>query len=414
MRDDYLQREGLSIDIIEELDAFRLRRYQGARVEMWNRGVFRGVSLGGETDIIHYDVGGMYPTIMILLNLSSENVKLASLGSVVRGRYVFNAHNGIVEIPDSYCGQVRLHVGKRDSVTREFMLRFRLLRQQYRSAKRESSLMESQQRAIKLIMNMTYGYHGLEFSRYGSYLVALATTGTGRFIMDEIIKLARQHSDVTLIECDTDGVYTQGVDISKSINSRLNSIFKDYKYASLLRVSTNRYDGMISYSMKNYVLRKGNKNLFKGASFHGRNVPLVCQHALQRFATAIFNKEKLSEVWKEFLDLRMRPLKEFTMSVQFRKQEYEKGTMYSKLSRKLEKMSWGQDIYYVKTCDGYTPLGTVSDAQLRLMLDTQYYMNRIRDVVKRLTDAAGGVEEVQVRKGGKAFIAGKTKLHEWM
>jgi len=390
-----------------------IRRYQGAYVHVWNKGLFKAVPDEGKW-VTHVDVGSMYPTMMIVLNLSSENVRLLSVKPYM-GKFEFDAENGVVEIPDTYRGQVRLQIGKLDSVTRRFMLRFRDLRAEYK--KLGGKLGESKQRGVKLIMNMTYGYHGLEFSRYGSFLVAIATAGSGRFIMHNIIKLCEQYDDIILIECDTDGLYYFGRDISGEINNMLqNELFKDYEYGKILGVGTNLYDGMISYSMKNYILRKGDKNKFKGSSFHGRHMPRICQTVLTRFTDAVFAGEKFSAVWKEFQNLRAFPLREFTMSVQLGMlpESYDPDTMYADLSKQLDEPIWGQDIYYVKTVNGYRALGTLSDSVIRRTLDVKYYKGRIQGIVNRLRDSVYGMRETQVRKGGRKMKADRIKLHEWM
>jgi len=148
-------------------------------------------------------------------------------------------------------------------------------------------------------------------------------------------------------------------------------------------------------------------------------MPPICRVALNKFARAIFDKQSLRKVWREFHDLRKFPLREFTMSVTLRKDPhgteygYDEHTMYADLSEKLgEDVVWGQDVYYVKTKTGYVPLGTIPDSKLLRMVDRKYYLGRIRDVVKRLEWAAHGTKIIKV--GRRKMITGKTKLHEFM
>jgi len=53
-----------------------VRRYQGALVQVFRRGVFLS---DGRLQVQHVDVRSMYPTIMIVFNLSPENVQLVDL-----------------------------------------------------------------------------------------------------------------------------------------------------------------------------------------------------------------------------------------------------------------------------------------------------------------------------------------------
>ena len=220
-----------------------------------------------------------------------------------------------------------------------------------------------------------------------------------------------------MLEVDTDGIITQGRDISARINDRIHEKFRDYPLHEMLRVEVERFDGVIIHAMKNYVLKDGDRILFKGSGFKGRHLPPICYTALHRFARAVFDKENLRSVWSEFSNLREYPLRDFSMNVSLNKRpdQYHADTLYADLAKKLgDAIIWGQDVTYVKTVSGYTPLGTVPDAKLRETIDYKYYSGRIRDVVGRLMDAVNAVEEVQVRKGGRKLKASKTKLHEWM
>jgi len=269
-------------------------------------------------------------------------------------------------------------------------------------------------------MNATYGYHGLEYSRYGSFLVAILTVATGRLIMKEIIRIVDEDDRCEKLECDTDGLYHYGVDLSDQINDAVGRLFADYPLHHYLRVDTNKYLGMLVYRAKNYVLLDCDDNLkFKGSAFHGRHMPPICRTALNDFARAIFDKKPLSRVWRDYHDLRKFPLREFTMSVTLRKDPhgteygYDEHTMYHDLSTKLgEDVVWGQDVYYVKTVKGYVPLGTIPDSKLLRMVDRKYYLGRIRDVVKRLEWAAHGTKIIKV--GRRKMITGKTKLDGFM
>jgi len=142
-----IARSELENGVLSRLRTLGLRRYQGAFTGVLRRGIFRG-------DIVHFDVKSMYPVLMLVLNLSSKNVSLLSRGSYT-GRYVFDFERGIVEVPDKYLGQIRVRVGREDSVTRKFMLKFLKLRERLRKG-RQTPAKRSHQLAIKLIMQYVW------------------------------------------------------------------------------------------------------------------------------------------------------------------------------------------------------------------------------------------------------------------
>lgn len=372
--------------IVEDIWDVWMRRYEGAFVSCWNTGLY--VSIDDEAAIWHIDVKGMYPSIMIMLNLSPESTRILEVKDYT-GKYGFG--EDFVEVPDRSVGQLRLSVESKDSITRRSMIRFRGMREQIRVDKQMTDRQrEGAQKGVKLTMNAGYGYHGLEFARYGFFPIAIATAATGRLGMKTIEKVCDEQ-DVTKLECDTDGLYEFGHNIADIVNERFHSMFECYApFNKYVGVDVNRYDAMLVYSAKNYILRRDGHNRFKGSAFHGRHMPHICRVALERFADAVFAGEPFRTVWKDFEDLREFPLKEFTMNVQFRKDpsSYHGTTMYAKLARKIgEHARWGDDIYYVKLKDDYYPVGHFSDDVLKRRLDYGYYMQRIKDVVGRLSEA---------------------------
>lgn len=360
------------------LDVY-VRHYQGAFVDCFNTGLYIG-------DIFHIDCKSMYPSIMIMLNLSPESTRVLER-SVWSGKYDFGVD--FVEVPDSRVGQLRLGLAAEDSVTRRIMVNFREMRERIRS-KPKTKATEGHEKGIKVLMNAIYGYHGLEYARYGFFPIAIATTSVGRLIMQTIIKIC-QEQGVTLLEVDTDGIYQQGKDVGDIVNRELRSMFECYSpFSQYVGVDVNLYDAILVYSAKNYILRKDGHNRFKGSAFHGRHMPRICRVALEKFTDAFFTGDSVKSVWSDFVDLRGYPLNLFTMSVQFRKdpREYESTTMYANLARKIgEHVRYGENIYYVKCKSGYYPIGYFKDSELKRRIDYGYYMGRVRDVVKRLFEA---------------------------
>jgi len=361
------------------------RLYQGAIVELFNVGVFRSV---GELTVRKVDVKSMYPTGMILGNLSSESVVLKSVRPYT-GKFRFTPTEW--EIPDATLGQVTITIDKEDSVSRRFMLDYMALRA---NARGDDSLSDaekaSKQLAIKLVMNMTYGYHGLVFSRYGAFPVALGATGWGRFVMKQIISISID-KEATPIECDTDGLLLQSAlsELTTLLTRSLRTQFSDwgFEYAHVIKVDEDLIDALIMKSMKNYVTLERGEIKFHGSAFHGRHMPRCIRTALERFARTIFDEGDLRKTRLDLLNLRQYQLRDFTMNMTLGKEpnSYEKGTLSWQLARQVDEAYWGETVSFVKTIEGYTALGVKSDKWIERNIDRKYYRNRINDALSRLT-----------------------------
>jgi len=345
--------------------------YQGAYCDCFNKGLFLG-------DIIKYDLKSMYPSIMIVFNLSPESTRLIERKPYT-GEYRFNGR--VIEIPDEKLGQLVVETAVEDSVSRKELIPLMKLRESYKKQGNKSG-----QLAIKIVMNSLYGYNGLRFARYGSFVVAVVCAAIGRYIIKIVLDVCREYN-VLPLELDTDGLLTQGEDISDEINRRIHEFFKQYEYAHFLRVETERFDGALVYASKNYVLKDGNRLIFKGSAFKGRHHPPICRIALERFVRALFNGEKINDVWREFYDLKRFPFQNFIMEIEMGKDydEYKGDALAKQLAAQLGMVgAFDQSIRFVKTVNGYVPLGVKKREELERMLDYNYYRERIRSVVQRV------------------------------
>lgn len=350
---------------------------------MFNRGTFIG-------NVVKLDLKSQYPSIMIILNLSPESLHFINRQPYT-GKYYITPT--LIEVPDEVIGQLRVNIDKADSISRQELLEFSKSRAEYRKIKDKEH--ESMQLAIKIMSNALYGYNGMEYARYGSFLVAIITTAIGRLMMNTMIELGRELNDVTLIEADTDGLFVQSgrSDLLEIMNEKVREIFDGFDYQNAIRVDADEYDGMISVKMKNYVLltKKGDI-LFKGAGFRGRHIPRICDRILHDTAEAIFEDRATLEVWQKYRSLNAFPLDDFVMTVELRtdpsKYAHE-GSLYAKLASKVENVEWGDEIRYVKTVQGYIPRGYMADEDLKKILDYKYYRKRMKKMVERLTVVLG-------------------------
>lgn len=353
------------------------RRYQGAEVEVFERGIHR-------KDVKHVDVKSMYPMIMIVLNLSPESLRLLRTKAYT-GQYIITPT--YIEIPDATIGkQLIIEVAEEDSISRRLLSEFYDRRQAYRNEKAPG--WQGRQNTMKLIMNSIYGYNGMEWSRYGSYLVAIVVTAIGRFILKAALKWLKAQG-CTPLEMDTDGIYVKGEFDPEELTRHIQGLFESFELREKLRLDAKDYEGMIVIRMKNYFLRSRGKNVFKGSGFHGRGVPLVCKHALDRIVDALFEDEPVMPVWVECEGtLFTASLRELEMTCNPSKPagEYDEGNMYAKLLKQLPNFEWGGEVRYVRCVDEYVPLGARPDSELLEKIDYNYYHGRMMGVVERLLE----------------------------
>jgi len=364
------------------------RLYQGAIVELFNVGVYRS-----PPPVRKVDVNSMYPTGMIVGNLSPESVTLKHVRPYT-GKFRFTPTEW--EIPDNVLGQVTIKIDKEDSITRRFMLDYMALRARIRKNKKLVEVeRESRQSAVKLTMNYTYGYNGLIHSRYGSFLVAIASCGFGRFVMGEIIDESVEVHGATSLECDTDGLILQSElsDLTTLLTKHLRELFSGwgFEYANVITVGEDIIDAIIMKSMKNYVTLEKGEVKFHGSAFHGRHMPRCVRTALERFAKAIFDGEDLRRVRLGLLNLKNYELRDFTMNITLGKtpESYTRGTLGWQLSRQVDEAYFGETVSFVKTLNAYTALGVKSDKWIRRNVDRRYYRTRINDALSRLSTPLG-------------------------
>lgn len=195
--------DGPNKDRFKEIFSGKKKAYQGGFVRCYRIGLFK--------NIIHIDFTSMYPSIMIMANLSPETVFLIELKPYT-GEYHFadDGDYAIIEVPDANLKKqvvCRVYMAS-DSVARGKLMEFRNVRAELKAAfkKSKDASLKSRQWAYKILQNVVYGYNGLQFARYGNVLVALLTTALGRlFIQNKVHELEKQGKIV--IQVDTDGLY---------------------------------------------------------------------------------------------------------------------------------------------------------------------------------------------------------------
>jgi len=360
--------------------------FGGAVVKLHGAGAF--------FDVKKLDFKSMYPSIMMCFNLDAATVKLAKRSWPPTKFWI---KGDMINIPDPKLGDTLLRVDlSYDSVTRgkfvELMHRRAEIKRQLKKDPLNKAFY-SQQWAIKVAMNATFGYHGNRYARFGSVLVALATTGIAReyITAGENFVVARGGK---LIETDTDGLYYIGPTLSKDFNDYLRSLVPAPFESKYLTVETEEFDAGIFYEEKNYLLKDGENIIFHGSGLKGRHIPRICDDALECAVNSYFAGESVIDSLHQFYRLDKFPYRRFIMTAIISKnpQDYSEDTMYRQLcaefARRGQKLKYGDEVQYVKTVRGYRAAHFHAPGEL---LDYKYYKKRIADVLSRVLQPTLGL-----------------------
>lgn len=380
------------------------KAYQGALINLITPGVFH--------DITKLDFKSMYPTILVCFNYSPETIYDVHIHEKeVLPKWVDITGNKI-SIYDKYLGIITVKVNLNvDSVTRRVIKRWMEWREQLKKEQKkhpEKAELQSQQWAIKVLMNAMTGYHGMQWASCGCYPIIAHVTGHGRYWIDEATDLLLSNG-VTVIERDTDGIYYKGEDYSLEVNELIKNLIPEQFERDVIKVESEKYESGIFYDEKGYVLRKMNNELvFHGSGLHGRHIPNLCDKVLERVAHAILDGENVINVLNDVgRNMKQLPLSDFVMTVELSKRpdKYADVNQYGKLIQRCKMynipITWGTEIQFIKTRDkSYLPLGV----DVPFVIDYNYYAERVASVVERLLHVSHSYNHKQIvtcLKGGK-------------
>lgn len=399
------------------------KAYQGALINLIKPGVYENIG--------KLDFKSMYPSILVCFNYSPESIydthihgtenesickycedvncsecSLNSLGAWV------DIKGNKISVWDKYLGIITVKANLDcDSITRKVIKEWMAWRSQLKAEQKkhpEKLELESQQWAIKVLMNAMSGYHGMQWG-CGCYPIIAHVTGHGRYWIDEATRSIIANG-ATAIERDTDGIYYVGeTDYASQVTELIRGLIPEQFDKSVIKVDSEKYSAGIFYDEKGYVLRKTDgKLVFHGSGLKGRHIPRLCDKALERVAVAILEKEDVADLLSDIgRNIKSWTQADFIMTAELKKRpdEYSNKNQYGKLIQKMKSanipVAWGSEIQYVKTRDrGFLPLG-VSD---QINVDYGYYMQRIAAVVERVLRVTHSYNKKQIvtcLKGGR-------------
>lgn len=377
-------------------------KFEGASVELFKRGWFR--------DVYKYDFGSMYPHIMWSIGIGPDNTTLVTTNPYGPFKCWREGSIRYYSVPDKNFNVNFLIKVEGESDVANFIKE--LLKQRLelkKEAKRleeagqwkEFEKVESQQYALKVVLNSVYGQNGAGFLRYGSGPVAVMVTCIGR----QLISFLKDMAGDGAIEIDTDGLYTDRRYSLDKIVDQLNfyTMF-ELLGEPVMKVDEDVYVGGWFHRAKNYLLLKKDKKTGKvymvkhGGAFKGTKLPPLFDQIIDRVGLLLLVKgpqEALREA-RKCLDLSQYGPEDFVQQIRLQK-DPEGYASQSNLSMQVALDAQaktglvpkvGNHYRYVKTVRGYE----MFDMEAFSRLDTEYYTGTIEDALGLL-----GFEPAQLR-----------------
>jgi len=178
----------------------------------------------------------------------------------------------------------------------------------------DRTLLGALQQTFKILINSFYGYLAFSQGHWNDYDAANRVTGEGRALVMSLVKRLGELG-ASVIEVDTDGLYfvpPAGRD-EESLMTELEQMLPPGIQLEL----GGRYEAMLSYKMKNYVLldHRG-KLLIKGSGLRSRGIELFQRLWLEEMFRLLLTGRReeipaLVKRWQEDFEAHRVPVKQF-------------------------------------------------------------------------------------------------------
>lgn len=334
-------------------------KYQGALVGLYKDGFFEST--------YKVDFSSMYPSAAQTFNLGPDTTSLVSVESYT-GQYkciIDNKYNWY-RIPTEfeegkfkYDLIVKVRNDKEGFLKKEIteLRKERVkIRKEMKTCKPEDKdILNSQQNAIKVILNSIYGILGLKSSLYGEMISAAAITGMCRWTTTQLINKFKD----TLIELDTDGLILKDKVDPKEINSWLDKLIKDNFNITdnYMQVEMDEFGRSFFYAMKNYIVQHNEDYVVHGSSLKSSKFAPIIDRATKLAIENIFNSKPVEEVIMEAYNFSGLTVDAFTERVNLSKEKREYDDQYDYrlfLAKQVEKktgqiLTKGAQISFVVT-----------------------------------------------------------------
>jgi len=377
------------------------KAYQGGYVMGFRTGIYRPVS--------KIDFVNLYPGVMTAHNFDPYTVDLMRIDGFT-GK-IPRYEDNFITVSDSKVGDVTCRVdNSADSQTRLNFIKYIKMKRELKIPSRTDLLARSRYWVVKLILNGSYGYHGLKYAKWGSVPIAIMTTAIGRWYLHTLCDKTESQWTANL-EGDTDGIYI-GEDISPSeineLAQMVRGLVPEPYDSQWIDLDKDFYEAGLFVDEKNYILKDPSRKelLFHGSGFKGRHIPIICDDALRNVVSAIFEGEDWKRAVKR-ANILPRDLQGYVMRAEFGKTEYAGNSLYAQLAEQCKKCEIpvyaGDSVRYIKTKTGYN----IFETARRKDVDEAYYRRRIAQVIHR---ALKGIEPKLRPRDVQLFMSGQTRL----
>lgn len=393
-------------------------RFEGALVGLYKDGYF--------PQTFKLDFSSMYPSAIQSWNLGLDTTSFVSKLPYT-GKYVFKRDTKYnwYRIPDANFNCDILVKVRNDTegllkseISKLRTERVKIKKQLKTATESERPTLDSQQYAIKVILNSLYGTLGLKSSIYGDMISAMMVTAMCRWLTSNVMQLLKNQ----LVEVDTDGLILDQEVSQEEINKWLDKLMLD-KFGikdNFMQMELDDFGRAYFYAMKNYVIEEGNEYIIHGSSFKASRAAKIVDRAINLAIQHVFNGLPKDEVLAKALDFKNLPLEDFEERVKLSKEPREYDDAYDMrlfLAKQME-MKTGQIAtrgtqinyvvakrslpfpelkpYYKTDGKNYTFVKWIDDTS---QLDLNYY----EDLVLKALDKFGIKKNIQLSLFGDDF-----------
>ncbi len=296
-------------------------RFQGALVGIYKKGWFPYVD--------KIDFTSMYPSAIVTWNLGPDTTKLMAVEKYT-GKYKFSRDEKYnwLRIPDeNFQADLIIRIrhdkdGYLKKYIKELWAERAIIKAEMKKAKAADEMdrlagLDSQQLAIKVILNSIFGFMGLRPSKYGEFATAATITGMCRWTT---LKTIQKYEDI-LVELDTDGLVVNDKVDEKATNDWLTELMlttfninDNYMAMELDRIGPAYF-----CSKKNYVTLEDGKIKIHGSSLKSSRMTAVQTKTRDLAIESVFYGKPKEEVINEAFDFSKNKLEDFQERVRLAK-----------------------------------------------------------------------------------------------
>jgi DNA polymerase, archaea type len=241
---------------------------------------------GVASKVLHVDVTSLYPSLMLARGIAPAGDSLGVFPALLRD-------------------------------LREFRVAAKRAAREAESPE-ERTQAGALQQTFKILINSFYGYLAFSQGHWNDYDAANQVTGEGRDLVQALV-VRLGELGAAVIEVDTDGIYFTpppshtGGDAEAQLTAELERVLP----AGIQLELDGRYEAMLSYKMKNYVLLdERGKLLIKGSGLRSRGIELFQRRWMEEMFRLLLSgrREEIPALvarWREDFGGHRVPLKQF-------------------------------------------------------------------------------------------------------